>query len=131
MFSQSLVSLALLAASAFAAPAAELLTERQACSDVFVYFARGTTEVSTLGTVVGPGFSASLSSKLRARGLTLTFQGVNYPATVAGYLAGGDEGGANTMASSVTSTASRCPNAKIVISGYSYVTVDDDLRGNF
>lgn len=117
LFKPSLLSLALVAVSAFAAPTE--LAERQACSDVFVYFARGTTEVPTLGTVVGPGFLASLNTKLQARGQSLTFTGINYPATVAGYLAGGDEGGANTMASSVTSTASRCPNAKIVISGYS------------
>lgn len=119
MFSKSsLLSLALFAVSAFAAPTAEL-NERQACSDVYVYFARGTTEVPTLGTVVGPGFSLSLGAKLRVRGMSLTFEGVDYPATVGGYLAGGDEGGARTMANSVTTTASRCPNAKIVISGYS------------
>ncbi|KXN90100.1 Cutinase [Leucoagaricus sp. SymC.cos] len=120
MLSKTLLSLTVLALSAFAAPTPHSEPEsRQACSDVFVYFARGTTEVLTLGTVVGPGFSANLGVKLAARGMSLTFEGVPYPATVVGYLTGGDEGGANTMAASVMSTASRCPNAKIVISGYS------------
>ncbi|KAJ3570621.1 hypothetical protein NP233_g4284 [Leucocoprinus birnbaumii] len=120
MFSKSLFSLSLLALTAFAAPTPDAeLESRQACADVFVFFARGTTETPTLGTVVGPGFSANLGAKLAARGMSLSFQGVPYPATVGGYLAGGDEGGANTMAASVTQAASNCPNAAIVISGYS------------
>ncbi|TEB06388.1 cutinase [Coprinellus micaceus] len=69
-----------------------------------VYFARGTTETPTLGTVVGPPFSAALSSQLS--GKTLGFEGIAYPATVAGYLAGGDAGSATTMANTVTSKAS-------------------------
>ncbi|TFK40467.1 cutinase [Crucibulum laeve] len=120
MFSYAaLFTLAISASSAVAAPftnPAELKA-RQSCADVVVYFARGTTEPGTLGTIVGPPFQAALTSALR--GKSLSFVGVNYPATVAGYLAGGDVGGATTMANSVTSTANSCPNSKIVISGYS------------
>jgi len=113
----TLVTLALSAASVLAAPAGEL--EARACTDVYVYFARGTTETPTLGSVVGPGLSSGVSTRVRAKGKTVTFTGIAYPATVEGYLAGGDAGGARTMANAVVSAAASCPNAKIFISGYS------------
>ena len=120
----TLITLAL-SAVVFAAPVAEPVAEpeaveleaRQSCKNVQVYFARGTTEPGTLGTVVGPAFSSALSTALI--GKTLSFTGINYPADVAGYLAGGSSAGAQTMANLVTSTASSCPSTKIVISGYS------------
>ncbi|KAG6917193.1 hypothetical protein DXG01_003536 [Tephrocybe rancida] len=93
------------------------LEPRQACADVTVYFARGTTEPGTLGTIVGPPFQAALASALGGR--SLDFEGIPYPANIAGFLAGGDKGGATTMANDVTAKASACPNTKIVISGYS------------
>jgi len=100
------------ALSAFATPVA-----RQSCADVTVFFARGTGESGTIGTVVGPPFQSALSSALGSR--SLNFVGVPYPATIAGFLAGGDSGGATTMANDVASMASSCPNTDIVISGYS------------
>lgn len=100
-----------LAVSAFATP-----VTRQSCADVTVYFARGTGESGTIGTIVGPPFQSALQSALGSR--SLDFIGINYPASIAGFLAGGDPGGATTMANSVTSKASSCPNTKIVISGY-------------
>ena len=75
----------------------------------------------TLGAVVGPPFAAALA--IAVVGKTVSFDGVSYPATVAGYLAGGDQGGGKTMADSVTAIANRCPNTKIVISGYRYADV--------
>lgn len=101
-----------LALSAVAAPP----VARQSCADVTVYFARGTGESGTLGTIVGPPFQNALKSALGSK--TLEFVGISYPASIAGFLAGGDAGGATTMANSVTSKASSCPNTKIVISGY-------------
>lgn len=100
-----------LAVSAVATPVA-----RQSCADVTVYFARGTTETATLGSVVGPPFRSALQSALS--GKSLNFIGVDYPADIAGFLAGGSREGATNMANGVTSTANACPNTKIVISGY-------------
>ncbi|THV08150.1 cutinase [Dendrothele bispora CBS 962.96] len=100
----SFVTLGLLA-SAFAAPA---LTERQNCADVIVIFARGTTEPAPIGTVVGPPLQAALQAQLGSR--SLSFQGVDYPADIAGFFAGGDP---------LTSAANNCPNSKIVTVGYS------------
>ncbi|KAG6864064.1 hypothetical protein C0991_000459, partial [Blastosporella zonata] len=109
---RTVILLSALVLTALASP----IDPRQSCADVTVYFARGTTEPGTLGTIVGPPFQAALQSALS--GKSLNFVGIPYPATIAGFLAGGDQGGATTMANDVTSTASACPNTKIVISGY-------------
>lgn len=100
-----------LALSAFAAP-----TARQSCADVTVFFARGTTEPGTVGITVGPALRSDLERTLT--GKSVSFIGVEYPADIAGFLAGGSREGAANMANGVTSTANRCPNTKIVISGY-------------
>ncbi|KIM48552.1 carbohydrate esterase family 5 protein [Hebeloma cylindrosporum] len=117
MHAKKFFALVLVAATTSAAPIDEGVQARQSCADVAVFFARGTTEPGTLGTIIGPGFQTALRGALGTR--SLTFTGINYPATIAGFLAGGDAGGARTMANSVTSTASSCPNTKLVISGYS------------
>lgn len=102
---------ALAAVSVHAAP-----TASQACADVTVIFARGTTEAAPIGSVVGPPFQSALQAALGSK--SLSFQGVDYPASIAGFLEGGDPNGAATMAKDVTSTASSCPSTKIVMSGY-------------
>ncbi|THV46413.1 hypothetical protein BGAL_0388g00050 [Botrytis galanthina] len=112
---QQLLSILLLPLSVFAAPTGSI--EARACSDVTVIFARGTTEVGTLGNVVGPPFLSALKSALGSSSVTMN--GVDYPADVPGFLEGGDAAGSKTMASMVTSTLSSCPDTKIVISGYS------------
>ncbi|KAF6763308.1 cutinase [Ephemerocybe angulata] len=114
----TLLVLATSTLSVLGAPTPEVNAKaRASCPDVQVYFARGTTETPTLGTVVGPGFSRTLTAALT--GKSVTFTGIAYSANIAGFLVGGDPGGATTMATSVTSTANSCPDTKIVISGYS------------
>lgn len=110
MFPYASVVLAL-ALSAVATP-----TPRQSCAAVTVIFARGTTEIGTVGTYVGPYFKSALDSALGSK--SLRFVGLDYPADIAGFLAGGSPQGATTMANFVTSTASSCPNTAIVMSGY-------------
>jgi len=112
----SIVALALGAGSVFAAPS---VVERQSCQDAYVYFARGTTEIGTLGTVVGPGLVSDTGTALRRKSKTGTVEGIPYAASLAGYLAGGDREGAATMASRASAIAASCPNAKIFLSGYS------------
>jgi len=108
----SLVHLSLLAV---AAPVT--VENRAACSDVMVVFARGTTESPPIGTVAGPPLEAALKTQLGSQ--SLSFAGVDYPASIPGFLEGGDPTGSTTMASDLTNAANSCPNAKIVSVGYS------------
>ncbi|KAF7546455.1 hypothetical protein G7046_g9297 [Stylonectria norvegica] len=59
----------------------------------------------------------ALAEKVRAEKLAV--QGVEYPADVAGIIAGGDSNGSKKMASLVEETFKKCPDTKVVISGYS------------
>lgn len=86
------------------------------CRAITVVFARGTTESGNVGSIAGPPFFQALNSRLGANNIAV--QGVNYPATVAGYLAGGDRGGAASLANLASTAASKCPNTKIVLAGY-------------
>ena len=52
-------------------------------------------------------------------------QGVDYSASVAGFLEGGDPAGSKTMAALVEQAMTQCPNTKVVMSGYRY---DDEKR---
>jgi len=85
------------------------------CAPVTVIFARGTTETGNVGTLTGPPFFTALKSAVGQ----VAVQGVDYPADIAGFLAGGDAGGSATMAKLVAQAASQCPTTKIVMSGYS------------
>ncbi|KAJ6515408.1 cutinase [Mycena sanguinolenta] len=108
--------LALVSLSLFAL-AAPVVEKRAACSDVMVVFARGTTEPAPIGVVAGPPLEAALKTALG--GKTLSFQGVDYPASIPGFLEGGDPQGSTTMATDLTNAATSCPNAAIVTVGYS------------
>lgn len=65
------------------------------CKSYTVIFARGTTEPGNVGTLAGPPFFQALASLVGAGNLAV--QGVDYPATVAGFLEGGDPAGSATM----------------------------------
>ena len=95
----------LLAATVTASPVE--LTARQAsfrgstqngldggCKGTTVIFARGTTEAGNVGAIAGPPFFQALSQRLNG---DLAVQGVDYPADVPGFLAGGDRQGSRTM----------------------------------
>ena len=112
LFKASLLT-AVLAALAYATPS---MKSRQACSDVTIIFARGTGETLPIGTVVGPLFEIAVQVAITPR--SLNFMGVNYAASVPGFLEGGDPVGARTMAADVTTVANSCPNTQIVMSGY-------------
>ncbi|KAJ7765245.1 cutinase-domain-containing protein [Mycena metata] len=96
--------------------AVPVVEKRQACRDVIVIFARGTTEVAPIGSLVGPQFQAALEAALGCKTLTLT--SVNYPASIAGFLEGDDPAGSTTMAQDLTSAAAS-PGAAIISSDYS------------
>jgi cutinase len=70
-----------------------------------------------MGLVAGPPLAKALKASF---GDNVAVQGVKYPASIPGYLKGGDNGGEQTMAQLVEQAASKCPNTKIVMSGYRY-----------
>ncbi|OJD33109.1 uncharacterized protein BKCO1_3300095 [Diplodia corticola] len=95
------------------------LTSRQTddCKQMMVIFARGTTEPAPIGLIAGPPLKSALQNKVDAG--NVDFQGVDYPADVAGFLAGGDAGGSKLMAQMVTQAVASCPNSDVVMAGYS------------
>jgi cutinase len=89
------------------------------CKAMTVIFARGTTETGNVGTLAGPPFFNALEASVGAGNVAV--QGVDYPADIPGFLAGGDAGGSKTMASLVQQAMTQCPSTKIVMAGYRYV----------
>ncbi|TVY18302.1 Cutinase [Lachnellula arida] len=88
------------------------------CTEYTVIFARGTTEPGNVGILVGPPFFDALREDVGTAALTI--QGVNnYTADIAGYLAGGDAGGSDDMASQISAAKAACPDTKLIASGYS------------
>ena len=66
------------------------LESNATCADVTVVFARGTTEPGNVGLVTGPPFFDALGKQLGSKSLAV--QGVEYPATFAGFNTNGTEG---------------------------------------
>lgn len=58
---------------------------RRGCADVTVVFARGTCDPGNVGALVGPPFFRALGAAIGSS-KSVAIQGVEYPATVDGYL---------------------------------------------
>lgn len=86
------------------------------CQSMIVIFARGTTEGGNVGTIAGPPFFQSLATQV---GGNLAVQGVEYPADIPGFLAGGDANGSQMMATLTEQAITNCPNSAVIMSGYS------------
>lgn len=86
------------------------------CRPITVIFARGTTEPGNVGALTGPPFFNALDAVIGTQNVGI--QGVPYPASIAGYLAGGDAGGSANLATLTQQAASQCPDTQIVLSGY-------------
>ena len=65
------------------------------CKDMTVIFARGTTEPGNVGLVTGPPFFDALTAMIGRNSVEV--QGVEYPASIEGFLQGGDTTGSQTM----------------------------------
>ncbi|KAK9770179.1 putative Cutinase [Seiridium cardinale] len=89
------------------------------CRDVIFIFSRGSTESGNMGTIIGPEVANGLKSSLGDADVAA--QGVDYAAALeTNFLPGGaDPAGIATMVSLLNQAASQCPDAKIVIGGYS------------
>ncbi|KAI5814904.1 cutinase, partial [Pyronema omphalodes] len=87
------------------------------CAPITIVHARGTSEPGNVGAIAGPPFFTALQAIM---GNKIAVQGVNnYPADVAGFIAGGSDTGAKFMADIVQQAVTSCNSTKIVMSGYS------------
>ncbi|KAL4932561.1 carbohydrate esterase family 5 protein [Aspergillus undulatus] len=91
------------------------VTDNNGCKELTFIFARGTTEIGNMGTVVGPKVASELQS---LTGNKAAIQGVDYPADAAGNAQMGGSGGPK-MAELVETAKKQCPDTKIVLGGYS------------
>lgn len=73
----------------------DLVDGTKGCTTFTVIFARGTTESGNVGTSAGPPFFAALKREVGAENVAV--QGVDYPADIPGFLAGGSPEGSTTM----------------------------------
>lgn len=69
--------------------------DKKSCADMTVIFARGTTETGNVGSSAGPPFFEALAQEMGAGSIAV--QGVDYPADIPGFLAGGSPDGSKTM----------------------------------
>jgi cutinase len=69
--------------------------DNTACAAMTVIFARGTTEPGNVGLVTGPPFFDAIQAMMGSKAVAV--QGVNYPASIEGFLQGGDAAGSQTM----------------------------------
>ncbi|PIG82302.1 cutinase [Aspergillus arachidicola] len=95
------------------------VTQNSGCQELTFIFARGTSEMGNMGSVVGPPVANQLAS---LTGNKVTVQGVDYPADAAR----GNQGNANMgasggpkMAELIQQAKKQCPNTKVVLGGYS------------
>ncbi|EDN96954.1 hypothetical protein SS1G_01882 [Sclerotinia sclerotiorum 1980 UF-70] len=74
----------------------DVLDSNGSCATMTVLFARGTGEVGNVGLLTGPPFFTALAAYMNQTG-SMAIQGVDYAASVSGFLSGGDPAGAKTM----------------------------------
>ncbi|KAF2870688.1 carbohydrate esterase family 5 protein [Massariosphaeria phaeospora] len=98
----------------------ETIRGSRPCAAVAVNFARGTFDSGNIGVWVGPQFKEALLENL---GGDIAFQGVNpaqYPAVLDDYAKeGGSESCGTGLAKTVDAYAAKCPEAAIVVAGWS------------
>ncbi|KAH9207591.1 cutinase [Leptodontidium sp. 2 PMI_412] len=90
-----------------------------ACKAVTVLFAKGTGENGNMGdgSSPGPAWVAAIRASLGTDKVTV--QGIDYDASVLGYLLGGSPSGTTTYLNTINQASTQCPSTKIVVGGYS------------
>ncbi|KAJ5089218.1 cutinase-domain-containing protein [Penicillium argentinense] len=91
------------------------VTQNKGCQPLTFIFARGSTEMGNMGSIVGPPVAQQLNSLLNNK---VTVQGVTYDAGIASNAELGANGGP-IMAKLVKQALSQCPKTKVVVGGYS------------
>ncbi|RKF62819.1 Cutinase [Erysiphe neolycopersici] len=89
------------------------------CRSVTMLFAKGTGEVGNLGAGSSPGPALSETLKASLGENNIAVQGIDYDANVIGFLIGGDILGSKELIEMTNLAASKCPDSKFVLSGFS------------
>jgi acetylxylan esterase len=99
---------------AFAAPALKVEERQSSCHSVHVFLARGTSEPY-------PGRQSAVVSAICNGISNCGYEDINYPASTNPSFCSSVEAGIAGGTSQITAYANRCPNASLVLSGYSQV----------
>ena len=111
MRTAALLSISALTGLAAASPITTLEGRQAACQSVHVFIARGSTEPY-------PGGQGALATAICSGVTSCGYEDITYPATFENYCASAGAGVSNGIAQ-ITAYANRCPNAKLVLTGYS------------
>jgi cutinase len=111
-------SLLVLASVAIATPVAQKGGGGGGAGRVHLIFARGTTELGTMGTTVGPALSSAMSRKF---GAGFKSEGVSYPADISGAFSNGINFATSKAGGTMMNMAKKALSNgdKVVLSGYS------------
>jgi cutinase len=81
-----------------------------------VIFARGTVSPGNMGNTVGPPFVEAIAAIVGNDSIAV--QGIDYPASILGFLEGGDDDGSVLLANLTETAMIECPDTHVVVSGY-------------
>lgn len=98
------------------------------CKPLTIIFARGTTAPGNVGDNTGPAFFTEVAKLIGINNLAI--QGVDYSANIFGFLGGGDSKGSVTMKDYVENALAKCPDTKLVMSGYRLVSINTQRISN-
>lgn len=96
------------------------------CRELTVIFARGTDSAGNVGSSTGPPFFQAIGALIGTNNIAV--QGLDYPASIIGFLEGGSTAGGTLMANLTTQAMTQCPNTKVVVSGYRYVSLSESFN---
>lgn len=99
---------------ALAAPAVKIEERQAACHSVHVFLARGTSEPY-------PGRQSSVVSAICNGISNCGYEDITYPASMSPTYCASVSAGVTSGTSQITAYANRCPNAKLILTGYSQV----------
>jgi hypothetical protein len=91
------------------------IEKRQGCKPYTLLYARGTLEMGTMGSTVGPALQSALA---RQGGGKWRVEGIKYTADIAGDDCIGFPGGIKCV-DQLSTLATQCPDSKYFLSGYS------------
>jgi acetylxylan esterase len=97
-----------------------LAAAQEACSRVHLLVGRGSGEAAASTGATGMGTTKSLVEDIEKAITGVTHEAIDYPAKLSPYPQS-SSAGTNAVVKQTTAYVKRCPNAKIVLMGYSQV----------